>query len=429
MKAGYVTALVFFVVVFSVYVVFSLVETSNFNFERQHISSFDESVDFSEKEMEEGDGYEKKEKGPETEEEDLDIFIPIRIKIPEEVRAVYMTSCYAGTPSLREGLVRLIEETELNSIVIDIKDYTGLISFKSNQSDLAEAYATHCPVWNMKEVIHDINSRGIYVIGRITVFQDNYLPKIRPDLAVLKKSDGMVWRDYKGISFTDPSAKEVWDYHVRLSKEAYEIGFDELNFDYIRFPSDGPMGDTHYPHSLDGNKADIMENFFAYLYQELKHIGVVTSADLFGLTTTTKDDLGIGQIWEKALPYFDYISPMVYPSHYNFGFKGLGNPNHHPYEVVNLSLKDAVERTVATTTAVKTIGAERLGTSTPPIYTKYSYTAKKIRPWLQDFRYGGPYTAQDVRLQIQATYDAGINSWMLWDPANRYTPSALEPSL
>lgn len=363
------------------------------------------------------------------EEEKKEIFIPLRVDTPNEVKSVYMTSCYAGTPNLREEIVRLIETTELNSIVIDIKDYTGMISFRSEHPDFVEAYSTHCPVRDMREFVYDLNNRGIYVIGRITVFQDNYLAHKRPSLAVLRESNGEIWKDYKGISFTDPSAKEVWEHHVLLSKESYELGFDEINFDYIRFPSDGPMDDIYFPHSEEKNKADVMEEFFFYLHNELKDVGVVISADLFGLTTSANDDLGIGQVWEKALPYFDYISPMVYPSHYNLGFKGLGNPNHHLYEVVNWSLNDAVERTIATTTIIKTLGSKRVGTSTPFIYTKDSFDKNVIRPWIQDFRYGGPYTAEDVRLQIQAVYDAGLNSWMLWDPSNRYTPEALEPVL
>ncbi|MFP4022225.1 MAG: putative glycoside hydrolase [Candidatus Paceibacterota bacterium] len=378
----------------------------------------------------ENGGEEKEDEGEETEVKDPgeEVFEPIRIPTPETVKAVYITSCYAGTPSLRNQIIKMIEDTELNSIVIDIKDYTGMISFRSEDPELADAYATHCPVRDMKELVYDLNERGIYVIGRITVFQDKHLAKERPELAVLKEKDGEVWEDNKGISFTDPSAEEVWEYHFRLSEEAYELGFDELNFDYIRFPSDGPMRDIYFPHSKDRDKADVMEEFFFNLEKKMKDIGVVTSADIFGLTTSAKSDLGIGQVWEKVIPYFDYVSPMVYPSHYPVGFKGLGDPNHDPHEVVRWSLEDAVKRTESATTTVKTIGAERVGTSTPAVYTKEVFDKEKIRPWIQDFRYGGPYTAEDVRLQIDAVYQAGLDSWMLWDPANVYTPSALESS-
>ncbi|MGM0482251.1 MAG: putative glycoside hydrolase [Patescibacteria group bacterium] len=380
-------------------------------------------------EEEEKDNEGKDEEEDAEEKEEKETFTPLRVETPEEVKALYMTNCYAGTPSLRDGLVSLIEKTELNSIVIDIKDYTGMISFKAEDPELADAYATHCPVKDMREFVYDLNEKGIYVIGRITVFQDKYLANKRPDLAVLSESDKEVWKDNKGISFTDPSAEEVWDYHIRLSKESYRLGFDELNFDYIRFPSDGPMNNIYFPHSEDRDKADVMEEFFFHLEKELEGLEVVTSADIFGLTTSAKDDLGIGQVWEKVLPYFDYLSPMVYPSHYPFGFKGLGDPNDSPYEVVKWSLDDAVDRTVSATTTVKTIGAQRVGTTTPAVYEKEVFDEDVIRPWIQDFRYGGAYTAEDILLQVKAVYDSGLDSWMLWDPANRYTPAALQSVL
>ena len=405
----------------SFYVLFFIVYSSEIKYENKPISK--ESSD-TEEIVEE---TEKNQNS--TQNEEIDVFIPIRVETPKAVKSVYMTSCYAGTPYLRDALVKIIEETELNSVVIDIKDYTGRISFKSEYSDLEKAYSTHCPVKDMREFVYSLNEKGIYVIGRITVFQDSYLANLRPDLAVLRESDKKIWKDNKGLSFTDPSAKEVWDYHVLLAKEAYELGFDELNFDYIRFPSDGPMSDIYFPYSKDGNKADLLEQFFIYLHKELKDTGVVTSADLFGMTTSVKDDLGIGQVWEKALPNFDFLSPMVYPSHYPYGFKGLGNPNENIYEVVKWSLDDAVERTVAATTTVWTVGSDRVGTSTPAVYTKKVYDKKRIRPWIQDFRYGGPYTPEDVRLQIEAVYSSGLDSWMLWDPSNRYSPSALEPAI
>ncbi len=369
-----------------------------------------------------------------SDEEDVlekDKFTPLRIEIPDSVKAVYMTSCIAGTPSLREKMVQLIEETELNSIVIDIKDFTGMISFLSEDSELSDAYATHCPVKDMKEFVHSLNKKDIFVIGRVTVFQDSFLAKKKPEFAVKRESDDAIWKDNKGIHFTDPGAKEVWDYHIRLAKESYNIGFDEINFDYIRFPSDGPMSDIYFPVSEEREKSEVLEEFFSYLYEELKDVGVITSADLFGMTTSSINDLGIGQIWEKALPYFDYLSPMVYPSHYPHGFKGLGNPNHYPYEIVKWSLDDAIERTVATSTVIQTMGSEMITNTDPDttsLYSKKSYDPSVIRPWIQDFRYGGTYGPDEVRTQIQAVYDSGLDSWMLWDPANRYTPAALEPA-
>ena len=347
------------------------------------------------------------------------------IKTPERVKAIYMTACVAATPSLREKLLKIADETEVNSIVIDIKDYSGTISFEPENSILKENKGTGCRTKDMREFIEKLHQHGVYVIGRITVFQDPYYTKKRPDLAVRKLSDGGVWKDYKGLAFIDGGAREYWDYIVALSKDSYVAGFDELNFDYIRFPSDGNMKDIDFSWSKGKTKADALEYFFAYLHDALKNTGAVISADLFGMTTTNTDDLNIGQVLERALPYFDYIAPMVYPSHYPPNFNGWKNPNHYPYELIKFVMEEGARRVQATTTSVYHFGAERIGTTTPALYTKKAYDKNKLRPWLQDFDYGGNYGEAEVRAQIQATYDAGLTSWMLWDPGNKYTTEAI----
>ena len=360
----------------------------------------------------------------------------VHLPTPEPLKAIYMTACVVGTPSFRAELAHLIDETELNSIVIDIKDYSGYLSFTPATSTLAEFVSPRCAAPDMKEFVKTLHEKGMYVIGRITVFQDPVLTKKRPELAVKKASDGSVWKDYKGLSFTDPGAKEVWDHHVLIAKEAYAIGFDELNFDYIRFPSDGPMSDISFTWSGARAKADVLEDFFSYLAAELKPTpppqaaagqgGPVLSADLFGMTTTNTDDLNIGQVLERAAPYFDYIAPMVYPSHYPPWFNGYDNPNKYPYEVVKFSMDSAVKRLGATTTTVALRGAEPISTTTSPIvYPKEQWNTLKLRPWLQDFDYGGNYDIAEVKAQMQAVYDAGLTSWMLWSPSNRYTKGAL----
>ena len=347
---------------------------------------------------------------------------------PEPLRAIYMTSCVAGTPAFRTELVALIEETELNSIVIDIKDYSGYLSFIPKDEALREFVSPRCVAPDMKEFVEKLHDKGIYAIGRITVFQDPVLTKRHPEFAVKKRSDGSAWKDYKGLSFTDPGAKEVWDHHVAIAKEAYALGFDELNFDYIRFPSDGPMGDISFTWSGARAKADVLEDFFRHLSGQLKPTGAIISADLFGMTTTNTDDLNIGQVLERATPYFDYIAPMVYPSHYPSNFNRWANPNKYPYDVVRFSLSEAVKRLSATTTLVALRGAEPLSTTTRPmLYPKETWDKLKLRPWLQDFDYGGNYDVAEVKAQIQAVYDAGLTSWMLWAPSNRYTKGALLP--
>ncbi len=347
------------------------------------------------------------------------------ISTPNPVRGIYMTSCVAATPSLRNNLIRLIDETELNTVIIDIKSYDGHISFTPKDEKLKIAVGG-CFVSDMQDFVDDLHARNIYVAGRLAVFQDQLMVRLHPELAVKKASaTSTPWTDYKGIPWIDASERKHWDYTVALAREAHNIGFDEINFDYIRFPADGNMRDIWYPESGMQKKSDIMRSFYQYLHDSLSPEGIIISADLFGMTTTNTDDLNIGQILENALPYFDYISPMVYPSHYPPGFMNLGNPNDHVYEVVKISVDHAVVRTIATTTTVALPNA-RIGTTTPAVYAKPSFDKNKIRPWLQDNNYPVPYTAEMVRAQIQATYDSGLNSWMLWNAGNRYTREALE---
>lgn len=363
----------------------------------------------------------------------------VRIPTPEPMYAIYMSQCVVGTPSFRETLVELIESTSLNAVVIDIKDYSGTIAFRTQNPRFEEASLVNCGAGDMKDFIARLHDKGIYVIGRITVFQDPHYTSLFPAQAVQSISrPGEPWEDHKGLAFVDVSSEDFWDYIVQLSKESYAVGFDELNYDYVRYPSDGPMKDAQY---VNDNKAEALEGFFKYLHEKVAPLGVVMSADLFGYTTVLTDDLGIGQQLERALPYFDYIAPMVYPSHYNKGFAGLSNPNSDPYKVIHTSMVAAVQRAEAAQTTVKTFDGspimktetvpaffnaqgEFVATSTKQVasgyYTKDVHDKLKLRPWLQDFDYGKDYTPEDIEAQIQATYDAGLTSWFFWDPANKY---------
>lgn len=342
------------------------------------------------------------------------------IPTPAAVKAVYMSQCAAGTPSFRKDLIKLIDSTELNAIVIDIRDYTGKISFPVNDPLLKDYVSDACGASDMKEFVQELHSKNIYVIGRITVFQNPAYTAAHPDQAVQKKSGG-VWKDYKGLSFVDVGAKPYWETVVALAKESYLLGFDELNFDYIRFPSDGPMSEASYSWDEGKTKPEALEEFFKYLHEQLEPLGVATSADLFGMVTTNTDDLNIGQVLERALPYFDYISPMVYPSHYPKGFHGYSDVNANGYNIVHFSMSEAVRRTKATTTGIASFAFTRIGTSTPALYEKPPYPADKMRPWLQDFDYPVDYTPAMVAAQIQANEDAGLDSYMFWDPANKYS--------
>ena len=327
----------------------------------------------------------------------------IHIKTPESVRAIYMTSWVAGTRYWREDLVKFIDSTELNAVVIDVKDYTGRISFEVDDSYINELGSVERKIPDIKDFIKELHEKGIYVIGRISAFQDPYFVKTHPEMAV-KKKNGSVWKDYKGLTWVDPAAKVFWNYVVLVAKESERAGFDELNFDYVRFPSDGNMRDIKYDYKDEKiQPSEVIKEFFGYLRRELDGVGVPLSADLFGMTTVNYDDLNIGQVLENAALYFDYISPMVYPSHYPAGFNNFKNPAMHPYEIVNQAMTAASERLIAA-----------------------SSTPSKLRPWLQDFDLGADYDAGMVRKQMQAVYDAGLTSWMVWDAGNKYTRDAYE---
>ena len=332
----------------------------------------------------------------------------VYLPTPEPLKALYMTSCVAGTAFWRNELKNLIETTELNAIVIDIKDFTGRVAFPNEFPKLA--FQRGCTVSDLKQFVAALHTSGIYVIGRISVFQDASYTQLFPELAVKNKIDGGVWLDHKGLSFIDVGAKPYWEYIVQISKDAYALGFDELNYDYVRYPSDGNMENVSYAwSSASSTRADMLESFFSYLHENLQTYNLKTSVDLFGMTMTVSHDMGIGQLFEKALPYFDYVSPMVYPSHYPATWGGFANPAEHPYEVVKIAMSRGLEREQAW------LLSNNLATS----------TTSKLRPWLQDFDLGATYGPDQVRAQIQATYDSGLTSWMLWSAANRYTKEAL----
>lgn len=335
-------------------------------------------------------------------------FVATHIKTPDSVRAIYMTSWVAGTPSLRANIVKLVQETEINSLVIDIKDDTGKISYEVMDPELKAVGSEEIRVRDMREFIGRLHADDIYVIGRVASFQDPFMAKNNPEFAVKRASDGAVWRDRKGLTWMDAGSKGHWEYLARIAKDAYAAGFDEIQFDYIRFPSDGNMADIFFPHSNGKVKHEVIKEFFAYLDTELRGTGLKISADLFGMVTTNTDDLGIGQVLEDAFPHFDYISPMVYPSHYPNGFNGYKNVNAVPYEVVKFAMDGAVRRLKHYNAVVAS-------------------TTVELRPWLQDNDYPVPYTPAMVRAQIQATYDSGLDSWLLWDAGNTYTKAALLP--
>lgn len=332
-----------------------------------------------------------------------EVSIAQHIATPEHVKGVYMSSWVAATPTLRNNIISLVDSTEINAIVIDIKDSTGKISFSIDDERITQYESSENRIKNIRELIESLHEKGIYVIGRISVFQDPFLTVAHPELSIRKKSDGGVWKDRKGLSFLDPNNKKVWEYTVAIAEVAYEVGFDEINFDYIRFPSDGNISDIDYGLLEGSTRAGSMEKFYAYLQSKLvtEERTIPMSADLFGMVTSVSDDLGIGQVLEKTLPYFDYIAPMIYPSHYPKTWNGYSNPAEHPYGVVHAAMTAGI------------IKSENAG-----------FNISVWRPWIQDFDLGATYTAEMVRDQIKALEDLGINSWLVWDPSNKYTTGA-----
>jgi len=329
----------------------------------------------------------------------------VHIETPENVKAVYISGWVAGSTKYRDPIIKMLDSTELNAVVIDIKDSTGRISFKINDPFIKEMGSSENRIGDIRALTSLLHKKGVYIIGRVSVFQDPYMTTKKPGWAITRLSDGKVWKDRKGLSFLDPANKEVRDYVVSIAKNSYDLGFDEINFDYIRYPSDGNMKDINYRLGTGETRSDNMEKFFKYLSTEIKkEHNIPISGDLFGLTTEAKDDMGIGQLWEGALPYFDFLCPMVYPSHYPSGHMGYKNPASYPYEVINQALKGAIAKTQVQGVSIA-----------------------KIRPWYQDFDLGATYTKDLVRAQMKSGYDNNINSWMLWDPSNKYTPSALLP--
>ena len=337
---------------------------------------------------------------------------------PKVIKALYATSWSASSEKKIKYFIDIIKSTEINALVIDIKDYSGIIAYDIKDPKVDEYKAKEIRIPFINRLIKRLHDEGIYVIARVTVFQDPILAKARPDLAVQSKATGGVWLDNKKISWVDPTHKEVWDYVINISKDAAARGFDEINFDYIRFPSDGKLADMQFSGWAGTTPRHTeIAKFFKYLREQLP--GTVISADLFGLVTINKDDLGIGQLIEDAYQYFDYVSPMVYPSHYASGFLGFKNPAQYPYEVVKYSMEHARDRLIKMNELAN-------ATSTPP--EEVRAPIGKLRPWLQDFDLGANYDVAEVQKQIQAVGDAGLSDgFMLWNPSNIYTRRALAP--
>lgn len=340
--------------------------------------------------------------------------IPNEVKIsktlvnpPEVIRAIYWTSNTAQSEKSINHLIELASKTDLNAVIIDIKDFSGYISYDTNVAD-AEKYKTERTIIkDIDGLIKKLHDNNIYVIGRMAVFQDPALVRARPDRAVQNKYTGKPWADRHGLSWIDPACRECWDYYAAIAKDALDKGFDEINMDYVRFPTDGNMEALVFRNN-GSSRTQVLNEFFKYMRTSLGDARL--SADLFGFVTTRTEDFGVGQVMEDAFEYFDYVAPMVYPSHYPDGFLKFANPAEHPYEVINYTMKSGGERLKAF--------KQKTGNMRP-----------NLRPWIQDFDLGADYNQAMVEAEIKATQDAlgeNYKGFMLWNARNVYTESVFK---
>ncbi|MBI5183928.1 MAG: GTP-binding protein [Nitrospinae bacterium] len=322
--------------------------------------------------------------------------------VPFTPKALYLSFYGIGYRSLRESALRLIEETDLNALVIDVKGDKGMIAYKSSIPLASKIGAQRIiTIKDVEGLIKSLREKGIYLIARIVVFKDNLLALARPDLAV-KTYDGMTWSDRENLAWVDPFKKETWDYNMDIAVEAAQYGFDEIQFDYVRFP-DAAWLKFSMPNTEE-NRVNAISGFLMEAKNRLIPYNVFLSADIFGYVCWNLNDTDIGQRLEDLTPHLDYISPMLYPSGFQYGIPSYRNPVIHPYEIVYLSLKKAQERT--------------------------QLPSVRFRPWLQAFRdyaFDGRYfTDREISAQINAAERFGSHGWMLWNPQNIYSHKGLK---
>ena len=329
-----------------------------------------------------------------------------------KVRGIYISGPMAGSTELFQNILDSAAGTEINTVVIDFKDDQGRITCPVDSPVASEIGACRPYVQDMKELIASLKERGLYVIARVVAFRDPWLAEKKPEWS-LHLADGSLYRDRQGMAWVDPYRKEVRDYLVEVGTEAKEAGFDEVQFDYIRFSTEGTMRDVVFDEAVTGgrSKTDVITEFVKYAYENLASQGLFVSADVFGtIIGSDIDAQAVGQVYTEMAKHLDYICPMIYPSHYGQGNFGLEHPDTMPYETVLEALKKSQ--------MVMDQAAEADG---------HVSSQAIVRPWLQDFTasYLGegnyiPYGYNEVQRQIQAVKDAGYDEWMLWSAANRY---------
>ena len=358
---------------------------------------------------------------PEPEEAYEEAPLPEEVPPPVKVKGLYITAHIAGMENRLADYIRICDTTEINALVIDVKDDRGQITFASEIEGAGDANTGFIP--DIEKTVSLLKSRGIYTIARIVCFKDPVWSKLHPELAIHSRS-GALWKDGSGFSWLDPYNTASWDYIAAVAKEAARVGFDEVQLDYVRFPSEGRLQEINYGNaSAEKTKADAINEFSAYIRTVLAEEKIKLSADIFGISVINKGDLeNIGQDFELLVMNADCISPMIYPSHFaNKRQNGVGQeinyiiyeaPDTEPYEVVYNSLL--------------LLGARLPAESGHAV----------IRPYLQDFTaaylgggYYQNYGRTQVREQIRAVYDAGFDEWIFWNSSGAYNVNAfaLEP--
>jgi hypothetical protein len=326
---------------------------------------------------------------------------------PAVVRGIYLNRWVFGRQKFYD-LIRLADTTEVNAFVIDVKDATGELTYPSAVPTAIEIGANRSlSVRDPRDRLAALQERGIHAIARIVVARDPLLARGKHDWAIHDAKGGL-WIDGLGEPWVDAFHDSVWIYAAQLAEEAVLMGFDEIQYDYLRFPDEPParLARTVYPSRRDGeSKRAAIHRSVRLLRERVQALGVPFTLDIFGLTSSSTGDLGIGQVWEDLASEADVVLPMVYPSHYRRGSYGIAHPNASPYETVRRALQDAIARSRAMPRSAK------------------------IRPYLQSFSiFRVRYTAAEVRAQIEATEDLGLTDWVLWNSSGNYPPAALRPS-
>lgn len=321
------------------------------------------------------------------------------------VRGIYVNRWAAQSPKRMRSLIALADSTEINAFVIDIKDEFG-INYASSDTMVKRNAGRGGVIPGMQSLLDTLQVHGILAIARIVVFKDSVTARHNPEWTI-RQADGSGWRDKEGLAWVNPYHSSLWDLNIRIAEEVTRLGFDEIQWDYIRFPEPYRSLPTQVFPGADGRtKTQALVGFLELAKQRLGALGVRSTADVFGLVTTVNGALEIGQAWEPLSTVTDVMLPMVYPSHYPRGAFGIARPNADPYGIIYAAISKAHERDM-----------------------KRGIAGEHVRPWIQAFTLGAPpYGAREVRLQKQAIYDSGYEGWVLWHPGTRYGPfeSALE---